>query len=144
MPATEPVGPVTIALSTGLVLSAMVSLAGWVSLDARARGSDRPGVWAVLTLPPLSLIGLPWYLFYGRARLGERTASPARLERLIGTWTTAALGALLLGTLVSPPDPLTQTRYIPVAFLVTLPVGYLVVYRGTYTAVIEWLENRAS
>jgi hypothetical protein len=119
-------------------LTMVGSLGAWVTRDARARGSDQPVSWALASV--FTPIGLPYYLYrrYRRAGFGERESPPTR-DRILATWASATLGAFLAGAIFSPPDPLSQIRYTLGGFLVLLPSSYLLVYRGGYRRIRDWL-----
>lgn len=135
--------------NTGLVLAAgilvflltvQVSLMVWVYRDARARGSDRPGYWTALTIPPIGVLGFPRYLHHRHRRLGDRAKPPTRLGRLLATVASAGLAAMLLGTVLTPPDPYSQITWLSVGFLALLPPAYVLVYRGTYRQILRRLD----
>jgi len=116
--------------STGAVVAAAaipaltwLTLVVWVSLDAVARGADRPVGWAlaVAVVPP----ALVAYVYYRP----ERTTAQSDRERLALTVLLALLSAMLVGTVFSPPDVFAQPRNTFGAVLVTLPLFYLLVYR---------------
>ena len=104
----------------GAALFAFVLLATgvWVNSDARARGSSYPAVWGVFA--PLSGIVLGYYLLWWR-RGRPRERPPDRVERAAATAVVAGLGGLVVGSLVSAPDPTSQLTVWPVAFACCLP-----------------------
>jgi hypothetical protein len=109
----------TVALTVG-------SLAYWVRADADARGFQRPdriAAWAVLVSPHLL-----YYLAVTR-RNGERTDPLGRGEHVAGTLALASVTALLVGAVVSPPDPFTQVRYWLGGTAALLPVAYVALSR---------------
>ncbi|GAA0543194.1 hypothetical protein ABNG02_00775 [Halorubrum ejinorense] len=116
----------TPAVAVGAALLAFVWIASvvWVAFDARAHGSAHPALWAVLA--PLSGVVLLYYLlWFRRGRARERPAT--RPERAAAVVVVAGLGGLVVGSLVSSPDPAAQLATWPVAFVCCLPVGYGVV-----------------
>ena len=115
-----------VAFGAALVLFVWVAIGAWVNFDAHARGSDHPGFWGVLA--PVSGIVLLYYLLWWR-RGRSRRYPPSRWERATAIVVVAGLGGLVVGSLVSPPDPVSQLTVWPVAFACCLPVGYWVVRR---------------
>ncbi|SFR30347.1 MULTISPECIES: hypothetical protein [Halorubrum] len=113
-----------VAFGAALVLSVWLASGVWVNFDAHARGSDYPAVWGVLA--PLSGIVLFYYLLWWR-RGRSREWPPSRLERATATVVIAGLGGLVVGSLVSPPDPTSQLTTWPIAFAGCLPVAHWVV-----------------
>ena len=113
-----------VAFGAGLVLFVWAAIGAWVNLDARARGSRYPAVWGVFA--PLSGIILFYYLLWWR-RGRPREWPPGWVERAAATVVVAGLGGLVVGSLVSPPDPVSQLTTWPVAFAGCLPVAYWLV-----------------
>jgi len=112
------------AFGAALFAFVLLALGAWVRFDARARGSDYPTVWGVVS--PLSGIVLFYYLSWWR-RGRPRERPPGRAERAAATVVVAGLGGLVAGSLVSPPDPTSQLTVWPVAFACCLPVVYWLV-----------------
>lgn len=117
--------------STGALVAAVtfpaltwVTLVVWVSLDAVARESDHPvrSTATVAVFPP-ALVA------YVVSR-PERTTRQSDRERLALTVLLALLAAMMAGTVLSPPDVFAQPRNTFGTLLVTLPLFYLLVYRG--------------
>lgn len=136
---SEP-GPVARVAFGAFVLlwaSMVLSLGLWVARDARARGSDWPILWALSSV--FTPVGLPYYLFrrFRRNGLDERATPPTRLDRLLATWAVATLLASFGGSLLSPPDPVSQLLYTVGCLLATLPFAYLLLYRGGYRVAVE-------
>lgn len=122
------VPPVVLAF-LAVFLATLAAVAWWVARDADARGSTRPRVWGLAA--GLTPIGLPYYLF-SRARhrgFEDRRTPPTRLDRLLATWASAGLVALLVGSVLAPPDPFAQAYWYLVGFAALLPVAWLVVGR---------------
>ena len=115
-----------VAFGAALVLFVWVAIGAWVNFDAHARGSDHPGIWGVLA--PLSGVVLAYYLLWWR-RGRARRYPPSRWERAAAVVVLAGVGGLVAGSLVSPPDPISQLTVWPVAFAGCLPVAYWVVRR---------------
>ena len=61
--------------------------------------------------------------------VAPRALPPARWERATAIVVVAGLVGLVVGSLVSPPDPASQLTVWPVAFGSCLPVAYWVVER---------------
>ena len=115
-----------VAFGVALFLSVLVATGAWVALDARARGSNYPGVWGVFA--PFSGIVLAYYLLWWR-RGRSRARPPSRPERTAATVVVAGIGGMIVGSLVSPPDPTSQLTVWPAAFACCLPVGFWLVER---------------
>ena len=115
-----------VAFGATLVLFVWVATGAWVNFDAHAHGSNRPGLWGVFA--PVSGIVLFYYLLWWR-RGRSREYPPSRWERATAIVVVAGLVGLVVGSLVSPPDPASQLTVWPVAFACCLPVAYWVVER---------------
>ncbi|MDB2261352.1 hypothetical protein PM035_10685 [Halorubrum ezzemoulense] len=115
-----------VAFGAALVLFVWLASGVWVNLDAHARGSDYPAVWGVFA--PLSGIVLFYYLLWWR-RGRSREYPPSRWERATAIVAVAGPAGLVVGSLVSPPDPISQLTVWPVAFAGCLPAAYWVVGR---------------
>ena len=129
MPSTV---PARAAFAVVLVhyLLAVGSFGFWVARDAAARGSRRPALWGVGTAVTAGLVGTCYLLT--RYRRSERSRPPTRGERAARAVTLATVSAWVLASLFSPPDPLTQVYYGVGLLAVTLPLAYLLDYRGGY------------
>ncbi|TKX76026.1 hypothetical protein EXE46_00470 [Halorubrum sp. GN11_10-6_MGM] len=110
-----------VAVGAALVLFVWIASGVWVNFDSRARGSRHPTIWGILT--PLSGFVLFYYLLWWR-RGRPREWPPGRVERATAVVVVAGLGGLLVGSLVSPPDPASQLTTWPIAFAGCLPVAY--------------------
>ena len=115
-----------VAFGAALVLFVWVAVGAWVNFDAHARGSDHPGIWGVLA-PRSGVVLFCYLLWWRRGRSRERPA--ARPERVAAVVVVAGLCGLVVGSLVSSPDPASQLTVWPVAFAGCLPVAYWVVGR---------------
>ena len=115
-----------VAVGVLCFLLVWIAIGAWVNFDAHARGSDHPGFWGVLA--PVSGIVLAYYLLWWR-RGRSRRYPPSRWERATAIVAVAGLGGLAVGSLVSPPDPISQLTVWPVAFAGCLPVAYWAVRR---------------
>jgi len=113
-----------VAFGAALVLFVWLATGVWVNFDARARGSSHPAIWGVFA--PLSGIVLFYYTFWWR-RGRSREWPPGRVERATATVVVAGLGGLVVGSLVSAPDPAAQLTVWPFAFACCLPVAYWLV-----------------
>ena len=116
-----------VAFGAALVLFVWVAIGAWVNFDAHARGSDHPRFWGGVA--PVSGIVLAYYLLWWRPGRTRRYP-PSRWERVAATVAVAGPAGLVVGSLVSPPDPMSQLTVWPVAFACCLPVAYWVVGRG--------------
>jgi sec-independent protein translocase protein TatC len=113
-------------LALATVALTVASLAYWVRADASARELERPGrlsTWVVLFAPFLL-----YYVAVTR-RNGERTRPLGRAEHVAGTLALASVTALLVGAVVSPPDPFTQVRYWLGGTAALVPVAYVALSR---------------
>ena len=115
-----------VAFGAALVLLVWVAIGAWVNFDAHARGSDHPGFWGVLV--PVSGVVLLYYLLWWR-RGRSRRYPASKWERAAATVAVAGLAGLVVGSLVSPPDPTSQLTVWPIAFAGCLPVACWVVRR---------------
>ncbi|ELZ47593.1 hypothetical protein C463_02476 [Halorubrum californiense DSM 19288] len=115
-----------VTVSVALLLFVWVAIGMWVNFDAYARGSDRPGFWGVLA--PVSGVVLCYYLLWWR-RGRPRRYPPSRWERATAAVAVAGLGGFVAGAVFSPPDPISQLIFWPVAFACCLPVAYWLVRR---------------
>ena len=111
------------------------SLGLWVARDADARGSRHVLLWGLSSAVTGGLVGLVYYV--GRSDVGERTRPPTRGERLARTVVLAALPAWVLSATLAPLDPFTQALYGPGLLVVTLPLAYVLDYRGGYARLRE-------
>jgi len=117
--------PPVVAFGMILFLFVLMSTGVWVNFDAHAHGSDYPAFWGVFA--PISGIVLLYYLLWWR-RGRSREYPPSRWERGAAAVTVAGLGGLIVGSLVSPPDPVAQMTVWPIAFAACLPVAYWLVW----------------
>ncbi|WP_255192951.1 hypothetical protein [Natronobeatus ordinarius] len=116
-----------LALPVLNTILSLVLLGWWVTIDASDRGSKTPVFWGIAVI---ALAGIPavLYLVY-RKKIGPRRTSPGRKESAVGTVFVATLIGYV-GVLVAPPDPVTAGLYLPVAFVVGLIFGYLLIWQG--------------
>ena len=115
-----------VAFGTALFLFVLMATGVWANFDAHARGSDYPTFWGVFA--PLSGIVLFYYLLWWR-RGRSREYPPSRWEQSAAAVGLAGIGGMIVGSLVSPPDPVSQLTVWPVAFACCLPVAYWLVGR---------------
>lgn len=123
-------GEVAFAVFALFWASMALSLDLWVFRGAGARGSSRPALWALASV--FTPVGLPYYLFrrFRRGGFGDRERPPTGRDRLLATWAAASLVAFGVGSVASPPDPFSQLLYTLGALCATLPLAYLLLYRG--------------
>ncbi len=95
----------------------------WIVLDARARGSQHPELWAVSAL--VTGIALVYYLLNWRGT-HDRESPQSRRERYVLIISLAGLSGQILAAVVAPPDPITQLLLCPIAFVCCLPFAYFV------------------
>lgn len=121
--------PVVLALGTALLvigIAATLALAYYVYRDASLRGSERPAAWAAgAVLPMVGVLVLVLYLLT-RDSIGVRTEPRSRLESVCLSLYPGLVGAFVLGSLLSPPDPFSVLLYLVPALAVTIPAAYLV------------------
>lgn len=110
-----------VAFGMALFLFVLTATSVWINFDAHARGSDYPAFWGVFA--PISGVVFLYYLLWWR-RGRPREWPPGRVERATATVVVAGLGGLVVGSLVSPPDPVAQMTVWPVAFACCLPLAY--------------------
>lgn len=63
----------------------------------------------------------------------SRTALRAWLETVILLWATAGL---VLASVLSPPDPMTQMVYVPAALIGSALVSFVLVYSTGYRRIV--------
>ncbi|QKG92692.1 hypothetical protein EXE43_04140 [Halorubrum sp. SS5] len=131
----------TPAVAVGVLcfLLVWVAIGAWVNFDSHARGSDHPGFWGVLA--PVSGIVLLYYMLWWR-RGRSRRYPASRWEEATAIVAVAGPAGLVVGSLVSPPDPISQLTVWPVAFAGCLPVAYLMVRRRFDTTGGSPVNNR--
>lgn len=80
---------------TEFMLSIALSI-GWVVRDARARGSNQPVAWALVSLMFVPF-GLCYYFYsrYRREGLSQRVEPPTTYERLLAMWASAGFTAFV-------------------------------------------------
>lgn len=100
-------------------LLALLVVAEWVYLDAAARGSRVPTLWAVGSVfgGPVGL----YYLFSYRRR-HERERSPTPAERWFRVLALASVSSLLTAAVFAPPDPVSLGGYTLGGLVVFTPV----------------------
>ncbi len=126
-PSTAVAGTLAV-LATLLPVVALVGVAVWVYEDAHARDSRSPLLLAGATaVVPFFLLGYLSWLALGR--FGGRSSSPAGRERVAGTLGFGTLLAYLIGTLIAPPDPITQSAYALAALVPGLAAAYILTGR---------------
>lgn len=103
----------------GLFAVAWVSTGYWVACDAAARGSPSPRLWGLASALcwPLAV----YYLVRVR-RTRERIRPSSRREQVAQTLCLSAVGATVVGTVIAPPDPVSQATASTLGFALALPV----------------------
>lgn len=110
------------ALATLLPLVGLLGVAVWVYEDARDRSSRSPLLLAAATaVVPFLLVG--YLLWVALGRMGERSSPPGTRERVAGTLGFGTLIAFVVGALVGPPDPVTQSLYAAAGLVPGLAVA---------------------
>lgn len=113
----------------------------WVYQDAKSRGSSWAWQWgvgiAVLLIPVApGLLALATYILTrgNKIRNGEKQSTQPQNQRreFILTLGSLVILALFIGTIVSPPDPLTQIYYMLPLTLLSVVLAYWLVYRNGY------------
>ena len=115
-------------LATATLLSALVSagcLYYAVRLDATARGANAD-VWSLAVLLFAPIAG-PAYAVY-RRRLPERTDAPDRTERWVGAVGIGGMTALVLASVLTPPDPYSVVALAVPLTAVSVPLAAIVCY----------------
>jgi|GEM_PF-326931 len=115
------------AVGGSIILVTMLSVGLWIARDASARGSDQPWIWALVCVT--TPVGLPYYFylrFFGDGINSDRSPVTGR-DRWIRVFGIAGLVALLVGSAVAPPDPVTQIRYVAGTYVAVSALAALVV-----------------
>lgn len=127
---------ITAALAVlGLVLALLnLGLAWVIGRDARARGASRDSavIWAIgaFALAPLVL---PVYAIFSRTR---SRASPLNHHELLLLWAwSTVVVSLIVGALISPPDPFTMAGYVVAMIPPVALVCYWVIPQQNYRRV---------
>ncbi len=122
---------VSLTLIPSLLVSlfGLVSFSYWLRWDATARGSSSSLYWAILgpIVWPVAL----YYLLVVRPS-NERRYPPTRRQGLAGIVSISSIGAMVLGSILAPPDPFTQVLYTPACFVILLLLTYFLIYRRRY------------
>lgn len=102
-----------------LFVLAWTGVGSWIYADATARGSGAPGLWSVATLLfwPVGL----YYLVRARRSRGRET-SLSRRARAAGLVGASATVGAVVGSVATPPDPLSGAGVSWLLFVVTLAV----------------------
>lgn len=107
----------------GLYLTFVTLVAYWVYKDARARGSNNEGLWAVAVMVFMFLI-LP-YLW-----LRDEREKPLSKRERQDTVLVLSMGVALFGSMmVSPLSPFIQLGYFMIIFLGVTPVVYIIMFK---------------
>ena len=104
------------------VVAVYVIVSWWVYIDANARGSSVPALWAVSFLPVVFV--QVWYMGAYRRR-NERVRPRTSGERWSAVAALAAVLSALFAGIVTPPDPVSQLVYWVPSFVFAVPVSYV-------------------
>ena len=131
-----PLGPggVVVAGVLAIALLASVVAIGYViNRDAAARGMGglaRTLLTAGAIFVPFLVV--PIYAVFTR-RLGARTTSASRTELVVAWGALTVIVAVIAGTILSPPDPVTQLLYVAGLVVVFGLVGLVpLIRRGAF------------
>lgn len=122
-------------LFSAVVVTTALTAGIWVSRDAEARGSSIPNLWGLASVLGPGLVLYPGVLLVS-GKFGERRSPPEATDRAAGTWTVAGVAAVLVGAVLSPPDPIAVAFGGLATFAVALPVAYLLVFRRGYRRIL--------
>jgi Na+/H+ antiporter NhaC len=125
------------------LLMAVVGIAvgRWVYRDAKSRGSNWAWQWGVgiaILLIPIApgFLALAIYILIrgNRVRGDEKQSTQPQDQRREFALTLGALAilALFIGSIMSPPDSLTQIYYVLPLSLLSPVLAYWLVYRNGY------------
>lgn len=94
------------------MLAGAVTVGLWVTRDARARGSSMPRHWGLAAVA--TPVGLPYYLYLRArsSRLEPRDSPRTQTDLALRAIAAAVVTAMLVATLLAPPDPMTQAIYL--------------------------------
>ena len=110
-------------LTAATYLLVLLLIGEWVYLDAAARGSRVPTLWAFSSI--FGGFVLFYYVAWYRRR-HDRIRPPTPVERWFRLFAVAAFGSLLVAGILAPPDPFAGTGYVLaslVGLTATLAVG---------------------
>lgn len=96
-------------LTAAIYLLLLLLVGEWVYLDAAARGSRVPTLWAFGSI--FGGFVLCYYVAWYRRR-HDRTRPPTPVERWFRLFAVAAFGSILLTPFLTPPDPFTGAGYV--------------------------------
>lgn len=121
------------------LLSVSLSIGLWVFRDARARRSDQPFQWAMVSVFLFPPLGPLYYLYkrYRRSGFDDRIEPPTKYDRFLAMWANASFIAYIGGPTFSSIDIGTSIIYTYIWLGVLLPIMYLLVYRGGYRTVVD-------
>ena len=117
--------PVLIAATLLFALVSVGCLYYAVRRDARARGANADG-WSLAVLLFAPIAG-PAYVVY-RHRLPERTDLPDRTERRVGAVGIGGSTALVLASVLTPPDPYSVVTLALPLVAVSVPLAAVICY----------------
>lgn len=126
-PTTMAIDPWSLAVMVVLLFVPVsgVCLYYAVRKDAAARGANG-GLWGLAVLLLLPIAG-PAYVVY-RRRLPERTDLPDRAERRVGAVGIGGTTALVVASVLTPPDPYSVVALALPLIAVSVPLTAIVCY----------------
>jgi len=96
-----------------------------IAADASARGAS--GLfWGVFVFG-LFPLAVPAYLLY-RTRLPTRTEPAGQLEQVLGAFGIGGTVAVILSSVLTPPDPFSLLVYGPPLLIVLVPAAFVLCY----------------
>ncbi|RKD97638.1 hypothetical protein [Halopiger aswanensis] len=117
----------------GTFLIAGLCLSYAIAADANARGANG-SIWGLFAFV-FSPIAVPVYLLH-RRELPRRTDSPGRLERIAGSIGVGVATAVIVGGIVSPPDPYSLILYAGPLIVLFVPLAFVCCYEPGWRALV--------
>lgn len=116
-----------------VIMAAAIGVAHVIYRDATYREvpGSYPLYWAVGSIV-IPFIIIPLYVYYAPA-LGERTEPLTRRERWAVWLYGSVLASIVLGTLISPPDPISQILVQSGLFVLIALLCYFLIFREYHT-----------
>ncbi len=120
-----PLGAILVGVLAVGLLAATVAIGYVVNRDAAARGVEEPARFLItggVVLLPILVV--PAYALLTH-RLGTRATPATRVELILAWGALTLVVAVIVGAIVSPPDPVRQLAYV-VALAVVFGLAGLV------------------